>query len=85
MCVSVLTVLYLENLDGIKPVRVRVLPWFVIDQAFSKYIQVEDCIVFWVLDLNLEQLDDAQEGIQGTADIYDWRHNNSSWITGFIQ
>lgn len=73
----VLCPLYLENLDGIRPVRVRVLPRFAIHQAFSKHVQVEDGIVFWVLDLALKQFHDAQESIQGTADVYDCRHNNS--------
>lgn len=65
---------YLENLDGISPVRVGVLPRFAIRQAFSKHVQVEDGIIFWVLDLALKQFHDAHECVQGAADVYDCRH-----------
>lgn len=76
---SVLCPLYLENLDGISPVRVGVLPRFAIRQAFSEHVQVEDGVVLWVLDLALKQFHDAQESVQGAAEVHDCRHNNNKW------
>lgn len=59
----------LEDLDGVGPVEVGLLPWFAIRQAFREHVQIEDGVVFWVLDLALEQLHDVQERVQGTADV----------------
>lgn len=59
----------LEDLDGVGPVKVGPLPRFAISQAFRKLVQIEDGVVFRVLDLALKQLHDVQERLQGTADV----------------
>lgn len=77
MCVRALCSLYLKDLDGIGPVRVGVLPRFAIRQALGIHVQIENGVVFWVLDLTLKQLHDVQESLQGAADVYDCRQNKS--------
>lgn len=77
MC-EVFCVVYLKDCDGICPVRVRILPGFALHQAFGKHIQIEDGVVFRVLDLTLEQLHDVQECLQRTADVYDYRKIQTS-------
>jgi len=64
---------YLKDLDGIGPFELGVLPRFTISQALCKHIQIEDSIVFRVLDLTLKLLHDDHECLQGPADIYDCR------------
>lgn len=76
MCV--LCSLYLKDLSEVDPVRVWGLPWCAIRQALTENIQIEDGIVFWVLDFTLEQFHDAQEGLQGAADVYNCRHNDNN-------
>lgn len=80
MCACVCSVLcsrYLEDLDGIEPVWVGVLPRFAICQALSKHIQIENGIVFRVLDLALEQFHDVQERLKGAADVHNCRQNKN--------
>lgn len=74
MSVCVLRSSYLKDLSEIDPVRVRGLPRFAIGQALTENIQIEDGIVFWIVDFALEQLHDGQEGLQGAADVHDCRH-----------
>lgn len=78
-CVSVcvLRVFHLEDLDGIGPVGVGVLPRFPFGQALRKHVQIENSVVFWVLDLALKQFHDAEESLQGPADVHNCRENNN--------
>lgn len=75
MCSRLLCSAYLKDLDGIGPVRVGVLPRFAIRQALGVHVQIEDGVVFWVLDLALKQLHDVQESLQGAADVHNCRQN----------
>lgn len=72
---SVLGSLYLKDLDGIGPVGVGVLPRLAIRQALSKHVQIENGVVFRVLDLTLKQFHDVQESLQRAADVYNYRRN----------
>ena len=69
---------YLEDLDGIGPVWVGVLPRFAIGQALCKHVQIENGVVFGVLDLALKQLHDVQESVQWAADVHDCRQKNGN-------
>lgn len=62
---------YLEDLNRVGPVRVRVLPGFVLGEALREHVQVEDCVVLRIGNLALEQLHDAKEGVQRAADVHD--------------
>lgn len=63
----------LKKLDWILPLHSRALPQPVqlITEAFTKRIQVEDGIVFWVLHLLLKALHDFKEGLKRSADVHD--------------
>lgn len=75
MCSGVLWSSYLEDLDWIRPVGV--LPRCAFRQALRKHVQVENGVVFWVLDLPLKQFHDVQERVQGPADVYNCRQKNN--------
>lgn len=76
VCVCAPCMLYLEHLDGVDPVGVRVLPRFALREALGEHVQIEDDVVLRVGDLALKQLHDAQESLQGAADINNYKDNN---------
>lgn len=69
---------YLEDLDGVGPVWVGVVPRFAIGQALCKHVQIENGVVLGVLDLALEQLHDVQESVQRAADVHDCRQKKGN-------
>lgn len=79
---EVLCILYLKDRDGICPVLIRILPGFAIHQAFSKNVEIEDGVVFGVLDFTLEQLHDVQERLKRAADVHNYRQNTNMKLQG---
>ena len=81
MCGGRSGALYLEDFNGIRPVRVRVFPGLAFGQTLCKHVQVEDGVVLRVGDIILKQLHDAQERVQGSTDVHNCRWNQE--MAGF--
>lgn len=72
---------YLKSADGISPVWILVLPWFSIRQTLGIHIQIEDGIVFWVVDLGLEQFHDVEESLKRSTEVNDCREGGEDFYT----
>lgn len=71
---------YLKSADGISPVWILVLPWFSIRQTLGIHIQIEDGIVFWVVDLGLEQFHDVEESLKRSTEVNDCQRRRRRFL-----